>query len=243
MAITDNNGPADRICRSVIFDELSKVRAADLMVPRSEVVLINVNHSFSEIIEQVVNDGHSRFPVFSEKTDNITGILYVKDLLPFFKTIEVDFNISKILRKPLFVSENKMASELLQDFRNSRLHIAIVVDEYGTMMGIITLEDILEEIVGDISDEYDTDDAGKNFHEIAKNEYLIHPRMGIEEFNALMNVTVKAKDVDTIGGFLIGKFGYVPKKGETFRYRNLHFEVRHALGSRIKEIYVKKVKG
>jgi CBS domain containing-hemolysin-like protein len=136
-----------------------------------------------------------------------------------------------------------MASELLQDFRNSRLHIAIVVDEYGTMMGIITLEDILEEIVGDISDEYDTDETRKNFHEVAKNEYLVNPRMTLEEFNELMKTAVKSKDVDTIGGFLIGKFGYVPKQGETFKYRNLHFEIRHALGSRIKEIYVKKAKG
>jgi Mg2+/Co2+ transporter CorC len=239
----DNDNPTDKICRSVILDELSKVRAADLMVPRSEVILININSTFSEVIDLVVSDGHSRLPVFSEKIDNISGILYVKDLLPFFKTIEVDFNIAKILRKPLFVSENKMASELLQDFRNSHLHIAIVVDEYGTMMGIITLEDILEEIVGDISDEYDTEDTRKNYHEVTKNEYLVNPRMTLDEFNGLMKSSLKSKDVDTIGGFLIGRFGYVPKQGETIKYRNLHFEIRHALGSRIKEVYVKKVKG
>lgn len=239
---TDNPLPTDKICRSVILDELSKVRAADLMIPRSEVILININNTFSEVIDLVVTDGHSRFPVFSDKIDNIAGILYVKDLLPFFKTIEVDFNIAKILRKPLFVSENKMASELLQDFRNSHLHIAIVVDEYGTMMGIITLEDILEEIVGDISDEYDTDDK-KNYHEVAKNEYLINPRMTLEEFNGLMKSALKSKDVETIGGFLIAKFGYVPKQGETIKHRNLLFEIRHAHGSRIKEIYVRKAKG
>jgi len=139
--------------KKVILDELSKVNVSDIMVPRSEVVLIDKNLSFEEIIKIVVEDGHSRFPVYEEQIDNILGILYVKDLLKYFN--KPKFKIEEILRKPIFVPENKLASELLKDFKEDRIHLAIVVNEYGTMVGIICLEDILEEIVGEIIDEYE----------------------------------------------------------------------------------------
>ncbi len=225
--------------RKVILDELSKIEVSDIMIPRSNVVLINKNNSFTEIIETVIADGHSRFPVFFQKIDNIIGILYVKDLLQFFKSIEVNFDITKILRKPLFVSENKKASELLSLFREERVHIAIVVDEYGTMVGIISMEDILEEIVGDISDEYDKEKK-QNFKMIKKNEFILFPQMSLEEFNDLFKTKINSKTYETIGGFILEKFGYIPKAGETIYYGSFYFEILKADGSRLKEILLKK---
>lgn len=228
-----------KISRRVILEELSKVTAADIMVPRSEVVLLNMETSFSSIIETVLSDGHSRFPVYSGKIDNIVGILYVKDLLQFFKSIEVEFNVSKILRKPLFVSENKKASELLSEFKDERIHLAIVVDEYGTMLGIVSLEDILEEIVGDISDEYDKD-AHQSFEVISQNESLLYPRMALSEFNTVFKTKIISDDYETIGGFILDRFGYVPKEGESFQFSGYTFEIIQVEGSRIKKVLLKK---
>lgn len=228
-----------KISRRVILEELSKVTAADIMVPRSEVVLLNMETSFSSIIETVLSDGHSRFPVYSGKIDNIVGILYVKDLLQFFKSIEVEFNVSKILRKPLFVSENKKASELLSEFKDERIHLAIVVDEYGTMLGIVSLEDILEEIVGDISDEYDKD-AHQSYEVINQNESLLYPRMALSEFNTVFKTKIISDDYETIGGFILDRFGYVPKEGESFQFSGYTFEIIQVEGSRIKKVLLKK---
>ncbi len=227
--------------RKVILQELSKIEIADIMIPRSEAVLINQNKSFSEIVDLVIQDGHSRYPVFSEKIDNIVGILYVKDLLQFFRSIEVDFNISRILRKPLFVSENKKANELLSEFREARSHIAIVVDEYGTMLGIVTLEDIIEEIVGDISDEYDEMGKKEDYILFDKDEYIVYPRMKLEEFNEVFKTRFNSEDYETVGGFVVGLFGYVPKAGESIEYGNYLFSIKLVEGSKIKEILFKKL--
>ncbi|MGA2141119.1 MAG: transporter associated domain-containing protein [Brevinematales bacterium] len=227
------------IKKHVILDELSKITASDIMIPRGNVVLINSSSSFQEITEIVITDGHSRFPVYSSRIDNIIGILYVKDMLQFFKITEVDFDIIKILRKPLFVSENKKASELLSLFREERVHLAIVVDEYGTMVGIISLEDILEEIVGDISDEYDKEKK-QNYRIIGASEYIIYPQMSLAEFNELFKTRINSKIYETIGGFILERFGYVPKSGESIIFGGYNFEIQKAEGSRIKEILLKK---
>jgi magnesium and cobalt transporter len=151
----------------------------------------------------------------------------------------MNFDVTKILRKPLFVSENKKASELLSLFREERVHIAVVVDEYGTMVGIVSLEDILEEIVGDISDEYDKEKK-QNYRISADNEYIIYPQMSLDEFNELFKTRISSKIYETIGGFILEKFGYVPKTGESITFGAYLFEVQKAEGSRIKEILLKK---
>ncbi len=230
----------EKIGSKVILEELSKINASDIMVPRSGVVFINKNSSFTDIIDIVINDGHSRFPVYSNKIDNIIGILYIKDLLKFFKTIEVDFDITRILRKPLFISENKKTSELLSEFIDERVHIAIVVNEYGTVLGIISLEDILEEIVGDISDEFDKEKNVQNFIQLNKDEYKIFPKMPLVDFNNMFKTRINSDDYETIGGFIIDRFGYVPKENETLKYGNLYFQITVVEGSRIKEIFLKK---
>jgi magnesium and cobalt transporter len=235
----DSEQKPGKISKKAIRDELSKIEAHDIVVPRSRVVMLKVDAPFDDIIGTIIKDGHSRFPVFSEKIDNIIGVLYAKDLLNLFTLSQKnkEAGINKILRKPLFIPENKKVDELLNEFINTHIHIAIVVDEYGNMMGIITLEDILEVIVGEISDEYDKEETS-NYTKISNNEYLILPKMSIKEFNSLFKTRIKSEDFDTIGGFIIEQFGYVPKEGEILNYRNHLFRIKSVDGSKIREIIV-----
>ncbi len=221
----------------VILEELSKISVADIMVPRSEVVLIDSSLSLEEILKIVVEDGHSRFPVYEEQIDNILGVLYVKDLLKFFK--RKDFDIREILRDAIFVPENKTASDLLKEFKEKRIHFAIVVNEYGTMVGVVCLEDIIEEIVGEIEDEYDRKDE-VSYKKITKNEFLIYPKMSIEEFNKIFKTRIVSENFDTIGGFILESFGYLPKSGDSIEYGNYVFTVKSVDGSKIKEIVLKR---
>lgn len=221
----------------VILEELSKISVADIMVPRSEVVLIDRSLSLEEILKIVVEDGHSRFPVYEEQIDNILGVLYVKDLLKFFK--RKDFDIREILREAIFVPENKTASDLLKEFKEKRIHFAIVVNEYGTMVGVVCLEDIIEEIVGEIEDEYDKKDE-ISYKKITKNEFLIYPKMSIEEFNKIFKTRIVSENFDTIGGFILESFGYLPKSGDSIEYGNYVFTVKSVDGSKIKEIVLKR---
>lgn len=222
----------------VILEELSKIIVADIMVPRSEVVLIDRSLSLEEILKIVVEDGHSRFPVYEEQIDNILGVLYVKDLLNFFFKRK-DFDIREILREAIFVPENKTASDLLKEFKEKRIHFAIVVNEYGTMVGVVCLEDIIEEIVGEIEDEYDRKDE-VSYKKITKNEFLIYPKMSIEEFNKIFKTRIISQNFDTIGGFILESFGYLPKSGDSIGYGNYVFTIKSVDGSKIKEIVLKR---
>ncbi len=222
--------------KKVILEELSRIKVSDIMLPRSEVVLIEKSLKFEEILKIVIEDGHSRFPVYDEQIDNIVGILYAKDLLRYF---EREFQIEEILKKPLFVPENKIASELLKDFKDERMHLAIVVNEYGTMVGIVCLEDILEEIVGEIEDEYDTKEI-EPYKKIKDNEFIVYPKMKIEEFNSVFKTRLNSKNFDTLGGFVLEYFGYVPRIGDSFEYGNYIFNIKSVDGSKIKEILVRK---
>ncbi|MGC8764292.1 MAG: transporter associated domain-containing protein [Brevinematia bacterium] len=223
--------------KKIILDELSRIRAADIMIPRSDVVMIDRDLGLDEILKIVVEDGHSRFPVYYEQIDNILGVLYVKDLLKYFG--RKDFNIEEILKKAIFVPENKLASELLRDFKRERIHLAIVVNEYGTMVGIVSLEDIIEEIFGEIEDEYDSDTFA-SYKKISKNEFIIFPKMKIDEFNSIFKTKLTSENFDTIGGFVLEYFGYVPKPGESFDYGGYNFRIESVDGSKIKEILLKK---
>lgn len=238
------------ISKKVIREELSEIDAADIMVVWSQVVMLDVDSSFQEIIRIITDDGHSRFPVFSKKVDNIIGLLYAKDLLNLFKDKYIlqnknniladNFDISTILRKPLFVSENKKADELLGEFRDSHIHLAIVVDEHGTVSGIITLEDILEEIVGEISDEFEKEEVS-SYKYISDNKYSILPIMTIELFNTVFKTKIKSNDFETIGGFIIDRFGYVPQEGESLVFKNYLFRINKVEGSKLQEISLERV--
>jgi CBS domain containing-hemolysin-like protein len=237
----ESNSRSGKISRKLLISELSKIEVSEIMIPRSSVVLINMASPFEEILDIIIKDGHSRFPVYSEKIDNIIGVLYSKSLLSVLKSdSQKDFKISKILKKPLFVSENKKAGELLTMFKNIHIHMAIVVNEYGAMLGIITMEDILEEIVGEINDEFDKEEASF-YTVISDKETSIIPRMSIEEFNKVFKTRIRSEEYDTIGGFVIDWFGYVPKAGENFEYGNYNFLIQSAEGSRIKKITIQKL--
>jgi magnesium and cobalt transporter len=235
------NDRTNAVSHGVILKELSKIQVSDIMIPRSEVVMLDARLTFPEIVDIVLGDGHSRFPVYQDKIDNIIGLLYVKDLLRFFKNIEVDFDIVATLRKPLFVSENKKASELLGVFRENRVHIALVVDEYGTMLGLVSLEDILEVFVGDINDEYDLDEDTKELVALSPNEFLINPKMTLEDFNKHFRLKIQSDRYDTISGFLMDRLGYVPRSGETVEYQSVVIMVQQVDGGRLKQLLVKKI--
>ncbi len=222
-----------------IEDTLKGMDAIDVIMPRSQVELININSSFEEIITTITMGGHSRFPVYEDKVDNIVGVLYAKSLLGLFKDEKrrKKFVIQDYLRKPLIISENKKLNELLKEFIKSHVHMAIVVNEYGTMLGILTLEDILEEIFGEIVDEFDQEVAS-NYISISKKESIIKPGMTIDEFNLIFNTRIKSEDFETIGGFIIDRFGYVPKKGEKLNYNHYYFDILSVEGSRIHKIKV-----
>ncbi len=220
---------------------LSSIQAEEIMRPRSQVTMLNADSPFSDMMKTIIKDGHSRFPVFQDRIDNIIGVLYVKDLLRLYpdKLSETNIQTQSFLRKPLFVSENKKASELLVEFKESHIHMSIVVDEYGTMLGIITLEDILEEIVGEINDEFDKVDS-QTYTSTKTGSHLIYPRMTIEEFNKVFKTRIKSEDFETVGGFILDQFGYIPKEKESTIYGNYRFTVGKVKGSRIYEILVEK---
>lgn len=227
--------------RKSIQKLLSSIRAEEIMRPRSQVTMINADSPFSEIMQTLIRDGHSRFPVFQERIDNIIGILYVKDLLRLYpeKLVNTNLIASSFLRKPLFVSENKKASKLLVEFKESHIHMAIVVDEYGTMLGIITLEDILEEIVGEIHDEFDKIED-RNYSPTGTGNHVVYPRMPIEEFNKVFKTRIQSEDFETIGGFILDQFGHVPKQEEAIDYGNYKLTIGKVEGSRIQEILVER---
>lgn len=223
----------------IIEQILSEMFSEDILVPRSQVEMINAQSSLDEIIETITRGGHSRFPVFEDRIDNIIGVLYAKSLLPLYRddSSRRKFVIHEYLKKPLIIAENKRLNELLSEFIQSRIHMAIVVDEYGSMLGIVTLEDILEEIFGEIIDEFDQEEA-LNYITLSRKESVIKPSMTIDEFNHVFNTRIRSEDFETIGGFLIDRFGYVPHKGEVMEYNHYRFEILSVTGSRIHKIQV-----
>ncbi|MCX7882051.1 MAG: hemolysin family protein [Brevinematales bacterium] len=217
---------------------LDHLTVSSIMVPRSEVILIDAGSSLSEIVEIIRREGYSRYPVYENHVDNIIGVLYAKDLLGQMLFEQV--SLKKILRKPIFVSENKKVSQLLAEFRQTHIHLGIVVDEFGTMVGIVSLEDILEELVGEIEDEFDTKTAEKEYEILPDESVILSPKMSIAKFNDIFKQKVPDDTFETLGGFLMGEKGYVPSVGETVEYNGVVFTVLDVKGSRIQKIGMKK---
>ncbi|MFN3660411.1 MAG: hemolysin family protein [Brevinematales bacterium] len=216
---------------------LDHLTVSSLMVPRSEVILIDAASSFQEIVEIIRKEGYSRYPVYENHVDNIIGVLYAKDLLGQMMS---ELSLKKILRKPIFVSENKKVSQLLSEFRQTHIHLGIVVDEFGTMVGIVSLEDILEELVGEIEDEFDTKTTEKEYEILPDESVILSPKMAISRFNEVFKQKIPEDNFETIGGFLMGEKGYVPSVGETLEYNGIVFTVLDVKGSRIQKIGMKK---
>lgn len=220
------------ICNVFDFaDQLIK----DVMIPRTDIVAINMNATYDEIIDVIKTEQYSRYPIYSNRIDNIVGILNVKELV-FYRDSKEVFDIKKFMKKPYYTFEYLNTSELFNEMKKRRTHMAIVLDEYGGTAGIITIEDLIEEILGDISDEYDI--QTKEIETIREGEYLVDGRTRIEQLNELVGTRIESEHYDSIGGFLIGEIGRLPQQGESIEHGNIKFLIESIERNRVKRIRV-----
>jgi magnesium and cobalt transporter len=219
--------------------QVSEMHVRDIMIPRSQMDVIDIEHSPDQFIPFVIQTAHSRFPVVDENKDNVIGILLAKDLLRYYAG-EEEFNVRDMLRPAVFVPESKRLNVLLREFRANRNHIAIVVDEYGGVAGIVTIEDVLEQIVGDIEDEYDFDEAEDNIILDRTGRYRVKATTEIQDFNTALGTEFSDEDYDTVGGLVISLFGRLPKRGEHISSNNLTFHVVRADSRRVHVLLVEK---
>lgn len=203
--------------------QVSELCARDIMVPRAQVDAIHITDTPETLIAIAQKTGHSRFPAYEDNRDNIIGILLAKDLPRFYT--DKDFDVRDMLRPAVFIPESKRLNVLLRDFRINRNHIAIVVDEYGGVAGIVTIEDVLEQIVGDIEDEFDIDDEADNIIATADGAHRVRARTELAQFNATFNTTYSDDDADTLGGLLANHLGRMPRRGERIVLPPMVFEV------------------
>ncbi|SDV48092.1 HlyC/CorC family transporter [Chitinasiproducens palmae] len=203
--------------------QVGEMCARDIMVPRAQIDAINIADAPEQFIPFVLEKAHSRYPVYEGSRDNVIGILLAKDLLRFYA--EEDFDVRGMLRPAVFIPESKRLNVLLHDFRANRNHIAIVVDEYGGVAGLITIEDVLEQIVGDIEDEYDFDEEAGNIIATPDGRYRVRALTEIEQFNETFGTNFSDAEVDTIGGLITGRFGRLPHRGERVDLDGFEFEV------------------
>ncbi len=217
-------------------EDLSKTSVKEVMIPRIDVDFISSDTPREELIEKIVKSGHSRFPVYTDSIDNVIGVLYVKDLLKSFSENLQTLELSKIIRKPYFVPESKRIDSLLREFKRHHLHIAIAIDEYGGISGIVTMEDIIEEIVGDIQDEFDKE--REDIITINENVWLCDARVDLDDLNETIGAQFPNEDFDSLGGFVFDLFGKVPVKYEKSSWNNYDFIVQDMEGHRINVIKV-----
>ena len=213
--------------------ELSQSRVRDLMVPRTEVVGIEAGTSFAGVLSLVQSARHSRFPVYKESLDSIIGIVHSKDILNYVDRPEA-FQIEKVARQPYFVPESKQGNLLLQSFRERKVHLAIVVDEYGGVEGIVTLEDVIEEVFGDIEDEYDVEEA--LIRELTPGRFLIDGSMTIRSVNSRFDLQLSEEHVTTLAGYVLQSFGTIPTEGEQFMVDGIRLIVKKMDGQRVEEL-------
>jgi magnesium and cobalt transporter len=212
--------------------QVADMQARDIMVPRSQMDVIDINESPDQFIPMVIQTAHSRFPVIGENKDNVIGILLAKDLLRYYAG-EEEFNVRDMLRPVVFIPESKPLNVLLKEFRKNRNHIAIVVDEYGGVAGLVTIEDVLEQIVGDIEDEYDFEDVENNIVPEKGGQYRVKALTEIPDFNAAFGTDYSDEEYDTIGGLILKRFGRVPQRGEQISFDGLTFRVLRADSRRL----------
>jgi len=206
--------------------QVGELAARDILIPRAQIDWIDINSTIEDTIAEVIRAAHSRFPVYENNRDNVIGILLAKDLLRHSQ--EEDFQLRDWLRPAVFIPESKRLSVLLRDFRDHRNHIAIVVDEYGGVAGLVTIEDVLEQIVGDIEDEHDTDDIEDNIISLDDGKFRIRGITELDQVNEVLKTSFEDEDNDTLAGFILKKLGRVPHKGESLNIDNTHFEVQRA---------------
>jgi magnesium and cobalt transporter len=220
---------------------VSEMQVRDIMIPRAQVDFIDINEPVESFIPQIIATAHSRFPVIDQNRDDVIGILLAKDLLRHYAG-EEGFNVREMLRPAVFVPEAKRLNVLLREFRASRNHMAIVVDEYGGMAGLVTIEDVLEQIVGDIEDEYDFDEASDNILPEPGGRFRVKALTQIADLNAALGTHFSDETTDTVGGLVIAQLGRLPKRGETVTIEGVRFNVLRADSRRVYTLLVDKPK-
>jgi magnesium and cobalt transporter len=213
--------------------QFSQMRVRDIMLPKKQMTSVSQNAEYTQIIDIVTDSGHSRFPVTGDHRDEVIGILHAKDLLRFQADPNIEFDLSDIIRQATFVPESKRLDRLLSEFRNSRNHMAIVVDEYGAVSGFVTIEDIIEQIVGDIEDEFDIDEEAY-IKSHGDSYYIVKAHTPIEDFNEQLHASFSDEIYDTIGGIVMTNFGHLPERDETITIDHFEFKVISADSRRIK---------
>jgi len=216
--------------------QVAEIQVRDIMIPRSHMIIIQEDTPYENMLPVVNESGHSRFPVIGENRDEIEGVLLAKDLLRYVdEEARESFDIKDVLRKAVFVPESKRLNVLLKEFRASRNHMAMVVDEYGGVAGLVTIEDVLEQIVGEIDDEHDIEDVG-NIRRMGVNRYSVKALTPIEEFNAFFESEFNEEESDTLAGMLMKHLGHMPKRGEAITIKNYLFKIMSADSRRIKHV-------
>ena len=219
--------------------QVDNLQVRDIMIPRANIRFIHLDDSYHKILDIVLDAGHSRYPVFDEDRDDVEGILLVKDLLKFVGK-EDQFDLDDIIRVPSFVPESQNLNTLLTQFRNSRNHMAIVVDEFSGTSGLVTIEDVLEQIVGDIDDEHDDVDDKKGILKQEDGRYTVKADTEIEDFNTYFDVEMPQNKVDTIGGLVMQKAGKIPRQGDEVSLAPFNFRILRSDGRKIQLLEVNK---
>jgi len=219
---------------------VSEATVRDIMIPRAQMDCVSVDDEPPEFMPLIIETKHSRFPVIGESKDDVIGILLAKELLTYYADPEA-FNLREILRPAVFVPESKRLNVLLREFRANRNHIAIVVDEYGGVSGLVTIEDVLEQIVGDIEDEYDFDESEDNIIPEANGRFRVKAQTEIADFNEQFGTRFDDEDFDTVGGLVLKAFGRLPKRGEAATLEGYRFRVLRADSRRLHTLQVERI--
>lgn len=217
--------------------EISELRVRDIMIPRPQIVFIDAEQSLDSCLDVIIESAHSRFPVIRDGKDTIEGILLAKDLLKYLRSDSEAFEIEAVLRPVVIVPESKRVDRMLKEFRSERFHMAIVVDEFGAVSGLVTIEDILEQIVGDIEDEFDEEEA-EPIRQLSQHTYAVLALTDIEKFNEQFAVDFDDEEVDTVGGLVMKAFGHLPKRGEEIELEGMMFKVTSADSRRLIQLRV-----
>ena len=216
--------------------QVSEMQVRDIMIPRSQMDVIDITDPPETFIPHVIETAHSRFPVIEDNKNDVIGILLAKDLLRYYAG--EDFDVRDMLRPAVFIPEAKRLNILLKEFRSNRNHIAIVVDEYGGVAGMVTIEDVLEQIVGDIEDEYDYDEDEDNIIQNADGQYRVKALTEIADFNETIGTNFSDEEFSTIGGLVVNQFGHLPKRGDEITFEGLHVKVLRADSRRVHSIMI-----
>ncbi len=219
--------------------EMGDMAVREVMVPRIDMVAVDTSAPVVRIFDLMTRYGHTRIPIYEQSVDNVVGVVYAKDLLRHLhQKKDAPATLTEIARKPYFVPESKKVQELLREFQENKVHMAIVVDEYGGTAGLVTIEDVIEEIVGPIRDEYDVGEEEEEFRFVAPNEVVMDARMSVDDVNELLNLRIAGQDFDSIGGYVYSSIGAIPKVGDSVKIGSATLTVESVRGTRIKKVRI-----